>query len=219
MTRPGKEFRTEVVSAVSEAFNNIVLHGYAGRDDGVIEMKIRTGPARISVELRDWGESFDPSAVPLPDLESLPESGLGIYIIRSFTKVEYRAGRPNVLVLSKALEEIMTFSISVNDAGVMRLAIAGELDVVTVSDLRGEIEGLLARQPRRVEVDLSSLRMLDSSGVGTLVSLYKRVRAQGGEVVIVGLRDQPLAIFRLLRLDRVMIGSEFSTQKESSSNN
>lgn len=113
----------------------------------------------------------------------------------------------------------MTFSISVNDAGVMRLAIAGELDVVTVSDLRGEIEGLLARQPRRVEVDLSSLRMLDSSGVGTLVSLYKRVRAHGGEVVIVGLRDQPLAIFRLLRLDRVMTGSEFSTQKESRSNN
>ena len=100
----GKEFRSKVVSAVSEAFNNIVLHGYAGRDDGVIEMKIRTGPDRISVELRDWGESFDPSAIPLPDLESLPESGLGIYIIRSFTKVEYRAGRPNVLVLSKALE-------------------------------------------------------------------------------------------------------------------
>ena len=50
--------------------------------------------------------------------------------------------------------------------------------------------------------------MLDSSGVGALVSLYKRVRAYGGEVVMIGLRDQPLAIFRLLRLDRVMIGTE-----------
>ena len=32
------EFRMHVVSAVGEAFNNIVLHGYAGRNDGVIEM-------------------------------------------------------------------------------------------------------------------------------------------------------------------------------------
>ena len=101
----------------------------------------------------------------------------------------------------------MTFSISVGDKGVTRLAIAGELDVVTVSDLRTQVEELVNRKPRRVEVDLSSLRMLDSSGVGALVSLYKRVRAQGGEVVMSGLRDQPLAIFKLLRLDRVMLGS------------
>jgi anti-sigma B factor antagonist len=112
----------------------------------------------------------------------------------------------------------MTFSISTTDGGVVRLAIAGELDVVTVPELRGEIEKLLGRRPQRLEVDLSALRMLDSSGVGALVSLYKRVRAQGGEVVMVGLRDQPLAIFRLLRLDRVMIGTELVTQKESSSN-
>ena len=118
----------------------------------------------------------------------------------------------------------MTFSISTTDTGVTRLAIEGELDAVTVSDLRGEIEKLLARKPGRVEVDLSLLRMVDSSGVGALVSLYKRVRAQGGDVVVTGLRDQPLAIFRLLRLDRVMVGAELKTaspasQKHSNSNN
>jgi anti-sigma B factor antagonist len=113
----------------------------------------------------------------------------------------------------------VTVSISLTDAGVLRLAIAGELDVVTVPDLRLEFEKMLSRRPTRVEVDLSSLRMLDSSGVGALVSLYKRVRAQGGEVVMVGLRDQPLAIFRLLRLDRVMIGTELAGQKQTSSNN
>ena len=102
----------------------------------------------------------------------------------------------------------MTFSISINEAGVIRLSIEGELDAVTVPDLRGEIEKLLARQIGRVEVDLSQLRMLDSSGVGALVSLYKQVRSRGGEVVVVGLRDQPLAIFRLLRLDRVMVGAD-----------
>lgn len=111
----------------------------------------------------------------------------------------------------------MTFSISINEAGVIRLSIEGELDAVTVSDLRVEIEKLLMRQIGRVEVDLSQLRMLDSSGVGALVSLYKQVRARGGEVVVLGLRDQPLAIFRLLRLDRVMVGAELKTPPSTAS--
>ena len=59
-----------------------------------------------------------------------------------------------------------------------------------------------------MEVDLTQLRMVDSSGIGALVSLYKRVRAQGGNVVIKGVRDQPLAIFRLLRLDKLMLRAE-----------
>jgi anti-sigma B factor antagonist len=102
----------------------------------------------------------------------------------------------------------MTFTVSTINAGVVRLAVEGELDAVTVPDLRKEIDKLASGAPKRVEIDLSSLRMVDSSGVGAIVSLYKRVRGQGGEVVVTGLRDQPLAIFRLLRLDRVMIGAD-----------
>jgi serine/threonine-protein kinase RsbW len=97
------EFHLQVISAVSEAFNNIVLHGYEGRDDGVIEMEIHTRPDHISVELRDYGSSFDPMTAKEPELDSLPESGLGIFIIKSFMNVRYRAGYPNVLTLSKKL--------------------------------------------------------------------------------------------------------------------
>src|SRR3954447_3849344 len=98
------EFRMQVVSAVGEAFNNIVLHGYAGRDDGVVEMEIRTRRDRISIELRDYGASFDPTTVPAPDFDSLPESGFGLFIIRAFMNISYRPGRPNVLTLTKALQ-------------------------------------------------------------------------------------------------------------------
>ncbi len=104
----------------------------------------------------------------------------------------------------------MTFTITTDDQGLTHVTIEGELDAVSVSDLRGDLEKLLARQPARVEVDLSRLRMVDSSGVGALVSLYKRVRAQGGNVTVTGLRDQPLAIFRLLRLDRVMVDADLT---------
>jgi serine/threonine-protein kinase RsbW len=97
------EFRMHVVSAVGEAFNNIVLHSYAGRNDGVIEMEIHTEPNEIMVEFRDYGESFDLDAVATPDLDQLPESGLGIFIIKAFMTIRYLPGRPNVLTLSKSL--------------------------------------------------------------------------------------------------------------------
>lgn len=102
----------------------------------------------------------------------------------------------------------MTFEISTLEPGLAKLVIRGELDAISVSDIRPDLDNLIDSQPRRVEVDLSRLRMVDSSGVGAIVSLYKRVRSQGGEVVVSGLQDQPLAIFRLLRLDRVMAGTD-----------
>jgi len=98
----------------------------------------------------------------------------------------------------------MTFTVSSLEGGALRIVIEGELDAVTAAEVRKDVDLVCASNAPRVEIDLSTLRMIDSSGVGTLVSIYKRVRAQGGEVVMVGLRDQPLAIFRLLRLDQVM---------------
>ena len=53
-----------------------------------------------------------------------------------------------------------------------------------------------------VAVDLTKLTLIDSTGVGVLISLFKRARAAGGSVHFAGLSGQPKEIFRLLRLDR-----------------
>ena len=78
-----------------------------------------------------------------------------------------------------------------------------DLDALSTPELRPMIETLVAEKRAEVTVDLSELRIIDSSGVGAIVSLYKRMRAVGSKVEVVGLKDQPLAIFRLLRLDRI----------------
>jgi len=90
-----------------------------------------------------------------------------------------------------------------DNGGETVLAIEGTLDAVTASELRTVVDEIVNEARKEVTLDLSALRLIDSSGVGVIVSLFKRVRAHGGQVRIVGLRDQPRAIFRLLRLDRV----------------
>jgi anti-sigma regulatory factor (Ser/Thr protein kinase) len=99
------EFQMQVVSAVGEAFNNIVLHGYSGRREGSIDLRIQTRRGHIRIELRDWGCGFDPTGVPVPAFDTLPESGLGLYIMQSFMEMAYRVGRPNLLTLSKRYVE------------------------------------------------------------------------------------------------------------------
>ena len=44
----------------------------------------------------------DLAEVALPDLATLPEGGMGLYMMHSFVdEVVYRAGSPNVLTLTK----------------------------------------------------------------------------------------------------------------------
>jgi anti-sigma B factor antagonist len=82
------------------------------------------------------------------------------------------------------------------------LSVRGELDALSCPELRPVIDSLVGDGPETVTVDLSELELIDSSGVGAMVSLYKRVRANGGNVRFVGVSNQPLVIFKLLRLDR-----------------
>lgn len=97
----------------------------------------------------------------------------------------------------------MDFSTSRTN-GVVSLQIEDELDAITVAQIRPAIDALVAERHPIVVVDVSRLRLIDSSGVGALVFLYKHAKEYGGVVTVQGLRDQPLSIFKLLRLDRVL---------------
>lgn len=90
-----------------------------------------------------------------------------------------------------------------DDGGQSRLQIEGALDALTVRDVRQTIDAVVADQPHRVTVDLDRVTMIDSTGVGAIVSLFKRITAQGGQVVVVSAHDQPLAVLKLLKLDVV----------------
>ncbi|MCC6557018.1 MAG: ATP-binding protein [Polyangiaceae bacterium] len=99
------EFEAQTVSAFGEAFNNIAIHGYRGGPPGDVDIEIESDEEGIEIRLMDTGKSFDPADVAPPDMEALPESGMGLFIIRSFMdEVEYRAGSPNVLRLAKRRE-------------------------------------------------------------------------------------------------------------------
>jgi anti-sigma B factor antagonist len=81
--------------------------------------------------------------------------------------------------------------------------VRGSLDINTAPALAEEIDKIIEAKPAKVDVDLAPLDLIDSSGVAALVKLYKGIRSAGSSIKITGARDQPLAIFKLLRMDKV----------------
>ncbi len=80
-------------------------------------------------------------------------------------------------------------------------AVAGRLDAVRVPTIAPEATGLPDNGATKMVLDLSRLDWIDSSGVGMLVTIYKKVKANGGRVNVAFLQRQPTEIFRLLRLE------------------
>ncbi len=98
-----EQFSHELVSAVGEAFNNSVLHAYRAHS-GEVTLRISYDEQAVTVEILDHGASFDPDAVPKLDLEVPHESGMGLFIIRSFVdELTYDSGSPNTLRLKKRI--------------------------------------------------------------------------------------------------------------------
>ena len=96
---------------------------------------------------------------------------------------------------------------SEREGGDCEIRIEGAFDAHTAGGFESAIEALVANHPRRVIIDLEGVPRMDSVGVGVIVSLWKRIKAQGGSVVVVGAREQPLLVLRILKLDGVLCAS------------
>lgn len=95
-------------------------------------------------------------------------------------------------------------SINGDPTATTTVSIEGVLDAVTVPEVRKSLDALVARLPNRVVLDLSHLRIIDSCGVGAIVSMYKQVRANSAQLTVAGASSQPLAVLKLLHLDRML---------------
>jgi len=74
-----------------------------------------------------------------------------------------------------------------------------DLDAAYVSRVRPHIE-CLAQAEEDVVLDFSKVEFVDSSGLGALVFLHKRLVSKGHKLRVVGLRGQPLQLFTNLHL-------------------
>jgi anti-sigma B factor antagonist len=85
------------------------------------------------------------------------------------------------------------------------VALSGELDAYDAPSLRDAFGELVRKQPAAtVVLDLVSVTFLDSTALGTIVGLLRRVREGGGELRVVLPETAARRIFEVTALDRAL---------------
>lgn len=74
--------------AIDEALANVIHHGYNGRPDQPITIRlkpVRSGDGRsgLHVWVRDRGRQVDPKTIKSRDLSQVRPGGLGVHVIRT----------------------------------------------------------------------------------------------------------------------------------------
>ncbi|MDH3272689.1 MAG: STAS domain-containing protein [Gemmatimonadota bacterium] len=105
----------------------------------------------------------------------------------------------------------MSFQVSKHD-GVTLVEVEGQLIVGNRQELKQQVLEQLEGGDRKFVIDFAETGYIDSSGLGVLVSLSKKIREQGGELRLSSLNEDLRTLFELTKLDTLFRISDDKAQ-------
>ena len=90
----------------------------------------------------------------------------------------------------------MSFDIKEQN-GAMLAAVLGRLDTPSAVKAQQEIEPLLENADKEIILDCEQLQYISSSGLRLFLTIRKAAAAQGGEVVVKGIRNDIRTVFMM----------------------
>lgn len=106
----------------------------------------------------------------------------------------------------------MSITTTRSPAGVTVVAVEGQLIVANRQELKQVIQDALESGARKLVLDFGATAYIDSSGLGALVSINKRVREAGGELRLAGLNEDLRSLFELTKLDTLFAIAPTATE-------
>jgi anti-sigma B factor antagonist len=89
-------------------------------------------------------------------------------------------------------------------AGYVVVEVGGEIDVYTAPKLRDSLNETTGSGHSHIVVDFSRVDFIDSTGLGVLVGVNRRLKAGNGVLRIVCPNDKLMKIFRISGLESVL---------------
>ena len=83
----------------------------------------------------------------------------------------------------------------------LTITLSGEMDAHGCSKIRPDLEQITNQPQPHIIIDISLVSFIDSSGIGAIVFLFKRLKAQNRSMEIIGVQGQPKELMLLLRMD------------------
>ena len=95
----------------------------------------------------------------------------------------------------------MAFNVRKQPGGVVVVEVDGQLIVGNRQELKQQVLDALEGGARKFLIDFTRTGYIDSSGLGVLVSLSKKIREEGGDLRLAGLNEDLKTLFELTKLD------------------
>ena len=83
------------------------------------------------------------------------------------------------------------------------IKLSGEIDVVNADEFYKETEKLYLQNNKDIIFDLSSLKFLDSTALGTFVKINNLLKQNGKTLTVKNAREQIKRLFKICSLDNV----------------
>jgi len=99
----------------------------------------------------------------------------------------------------------MSISTTRDPGGATVVTVEGQLIVANRQELKQVVQDALDSGARHLLVDFTPTAYIDSSGLGALVSVNKKVREAGGELRLAGLNEDLRSLFELTKLDTLFV--------------
>lgn len=84
------------------------------------------------------------------------------------------------------------------------ITFSGDFDAHAASEARPELEELLNQSGLKLVINLEHLKFIDSTGIGLLVYLFKKLSSNGGKLGLAGASGQPAELIKVLKVDQVI---------------
>jgi anti-sigma B factor antagonist len=101
-----------------------------------------------------------------------------------------------------SLETIMPSSAGKDKRIILKLDLKGSLDNNNCAEFDYITTMLITGGVRKLLIDIDDLQYIDSTGIGALISLTKKLRKEGGEVAIARYTAQILTILRPINIEK-----------------
>ena len=99
----------------------------------------------------------------------------------------------------------MNLDFNHSPSGDLVIALHGEFDALGTAGIRAGLEQVASSAgPALVVLDLSRVSFIDSSGVGAIVYLFKRLKALGRSLELTGVHGQVRELLELLRVHKAL---------------
>lgn len=89
-----------------------------------------------------------------------------------------------------------------SSSGIIALGLVGEIDLSSADLLVATINSAIDSGARSVVLDFSEVTFINSTGLGALVAATKRLRSDGGDLILRHFRGIPASALATTGLDR-----------------